>query len=87
MKKIFFILLFVFSIGLLVKAQEQEDMIVFHDDLDSCNIVRPDVMPKDFQLLPTIPLNALFPFLFIHLEVFSIFADRKLSIRWHYRLI
>ena len=49
MKKIFFTLLFVFSIGLVVKAQE-EDMIVLRGDLDSCNIVRPDVMPKDFQL-------------------------------------
>ena len=48
MKKILFTLLFVFNIGYVVKAQE--DMIVLRDDLDSCNIVRPDVMPKDFQL-------------------------------------
>jgi len=48
MKKIFFTLLFVFNIAFVVKAQE--DMIVLRDDLDSCSIVRPDVMPKDFQL-------------------------------------
>ena len=48
MKKILFTLLFVFNIGYVVKAQE--DMIVLRDDLDSCNSVRPDVMPKDFQL-------------------------------------
>ena len=50
MKKIFFTLLFGFIIGFAVKAQEVEDMIVFAEDLDSCNFVRPDVMPKDFQL-------------------------------------
>ena len=49
MKKIFFTLLFVFNIGLMAKAQE-EDMIVLRGDSDSCNVVRPDVMPKDFQL-------------------------------------
>ena len=50
MKKIFFTLLCGFIIGFAVKAQEVEDMIVFPEDLDSCNIVRPDVMPKDFRL-------------------------------------
>ena len=50
MKKILLTLLCGFIIGFAVKAQDVEDMIVFPDDLDSCNIVRPDVMPKDFQL-------------------------------------
>ena len=50
MKKILFTLLCGFIIGFAVKAQDVEDMIVFPDDLDCCNIVRPDVMPKDFQL-------------------------------------
>ena len=50
MKKIFFTLFLVFSIGFVIKAQEQEDMIILRDDLDSCDIVRPDVLPKDFQL-------------------------------------
>jgi len=50
MKKILFTLLCGFIIGFAVKAQEVEDMIVFPNDLDSCNIIRPDVMPKDFQL-------------------------------------
>lgn len=50
MKKILFTLLFGFIISFAVKAQEVEDMIVFAEDLDSCNFVRPDVMPKDFQL-------------------------------------
>ena len=50
MKKILFTLLFGFIISFAVKAQEMEDMIVFAENLDSCNFVRPDVMPKDFQL-------------------------------------
>ena len=47
-KKIFLALFFVFSFAFGVKAQQ--NMIVLRDDLDSCEIIRPDVMPKDFQL-------------------------------------
>ena len=51
MKKLFMVLLVVFSVVIDAKAQlELEDMIVLREDLDSCNIIRPDVMPKDMEI-------------------------------------
>ncbi len=48
MKKALFVLFLAFAV--VFEAKAQEDMIVLRDDLDSCETVRPDVMPKDFHL-------------------------------------
>ena len=50
MKKILLVLLVTFGLSLEATAQELEEMIVLRDDLDSCDIIRPDAMPKDFRL-------------------------------------
>lgn len=45
------LLFFLFALSLIYKVDAQyEDMIVLRDDLDSCDNIRPTMMPTEFQI-------------------------------------